>query len=110
MSRPDPTWSATTGWTCLGDGPEHAVERERLETLKTGGSTTLAIERCRRCSCLYLHSHYEISDWGPTGDYSDETFIWTPLAPDELDSARADFDYAPRAATCYRFDTGWKAM
>ena len=37
--------SGTTGWTCLGEGPEHAVERERLETLKTGGSTTLAIER-----------------------------------------------------------------
>ncbi len=101
--------SGTTGWTCLGEGEAHAVEREWLETLTEGGSTTRTVERCRRCSCLYLHVHYEISDWGPSGDYSDETYSWVPLAPDELDAARADFNYAPRAATCYRYDTGWKA-
>ena len=99
----------TTGWTCLGGGPAHAVERQWLETLKTGGSTTLAIEQCRRCSCLYLFTHIEISDWGPSGDYSDETYIWTPIAADEIDAARADFNYAPRAATSCRYDTGWKA-
>lgn len=103
--------TGTTGWTCLGGDPAHQVERERVETLREGGgATSIFIERCRRCSCLYHHVEYEISDWGPTGDYSDVTYIWTPIEPDELAAARADTNYVPRSAASYRYDTGWKAM
>ena len=103
--------TGTTGWTCLGGGPAHIVEREWVETIRDGGgATSVFIERCRRCFCLYRHSESEICDWGPTGDYSDITYIWTPIDPDELEAARADWNYLPRATASYRYDTGWRAV
>jgi hypothetical protein len=103
--------TGTTGWTCLGSGPAHVVEREPVETIRSGGgSTSVFIERCRRCACLYRHVEIEVSDWGPSGDYSDITYIWTPIAAAELEAARADWNYSPRSTASYRYDTGWKAV
>ncbi len=95
-------------WTCLGDGAEHPADLAQVESTYDNGRTDIAIHRCRTCGQLYRRLHFEVNDWSGSGDYCDETTIWTMLEPDELDEVRRDPNYTPRSGREHRHDTGWK--
>jgi len=94
-------------WTCLGPGPRHPADVRSVEQLGKLGASDVAIHRCRTCGQLYRYHASEINDWGPSGDYCDETFTWQPLAPDEMKALRQDLGYRPRAGTSFMHQTGW---
>ena len=101
--------NAGGGWICPGGAAPHAAELEQVERLPNHGRDAMAIERCRGCGTLFLHRAFEVSDWGPNGDYYSETRIWTPLGPDEVEILRADRRYRPRAEAAHRRDSPWRA-
>ena len=96
-------------WTCLGAGPQHCADVERVEWLGQRGSSDVAIERCRACGQLYRFEKLEISDWGPSGDYYSETFVWRPLAPDEVAALQGDLGYQPRSEARFSHQPGWRS-
>ena len=97
----------TDHWDCAG-GP-HIVELEHVESLPNRGRDSIAIERCRTCGTLYHHLSFEVSDWGPNGDYYSQTRIWRALRPAELQRLRAEPAWRPDSEPAHRWDSGWRA-
>ena len=95
------------GWTCHGGS--HPVALEHVESLPDRGRSSIALERCRTCGTLYHHLTFEVSDWGPSGDYYDETHIWRVLAVADLERLRADPAWEPDAEPAHRWDSGWRS-
>ena len=97
-----------TGWTCLGTGAEHDADIEEIERTLDTPRTKIAIHRCRTCGQLYRWTRFEVNDWSAGGDYSDETYIWRPLEPDEVEAVRQSANYSPRSDRFHRWDSGWR--
>ena len=95
-------------WSCVGTGPAHPADLENVATPHRSASSETAIERCRTCGQLYLHSTKEISDWSADNDYSQVTDIWTAIDPDEAESISRDSNYRPRGGETHRHETGWR--
>jgi hypothetical protein len=95
-------------WTCLGHGPQHPADIQWVETLRKYGNSHVEIHRCRTCGQIYRYHTHEINDWGRFGDFCDTTYVWQPLAPDEVEALRQDVTYRPRAGTEFAHSTGWK--
>jgi hypothetical protein len=96
-------------WTCRGGDQPHRADLELSEALPDYGSTSVTIERCRACGTLYRHHRFEVSDWGPNGDYYSQTHGWTVLAADEVDALRTNPAYEPKAEPAHRWDGGWRS-
>ena len=101
--------SANDDWICQGGGRPHPAELELTEALPDDGSTSVAIERCLACGTFYRHHWFEVSDWGPNGDYYSQTDAWTVLAADEVEALRANPRFEPRAEPAHRRDSGWRS-
>lgn len=95
-------------WACLGPGPAHVADVEEVERVPHAGPSELAVHRCRRCGQLYRFHHYELNDWSASGDFCDDTYVWQPLAPDEVAAFRDDAHYQPRSDRMHNYQTGWR--
>jgi hypothetical protein len=95
-------------WECAGRGPGHKADLERIASCYRGASVEIEVQRCRSCGLHYHVCQSEISDWSGGRDYSDQTTVWIPLDPDEIEAPVKDSNYRPRRAPHHRHDTGWQ--
>ncbi len=94
-------------FSCAGPGPAHIAAPDRGEVLTPPFRSEISIRSCTVCGQLYQYNAFEVNDWGPGGDSTNYTIIWTPLDPDEARLLRADLSYVPRAPMLNRTDSGW---